>query len=80
MSVSTNPSKRFSPVRVTPSAITRVASANVLPSKNSAANRSRDRSRSWNSLSFAALASTNARDTDELDKPNAPGIASAAAT
>jgi hypothetical protein len=29
-------------------------------------------------LSFAALAATNDRDTDELDKPIAPGIARAA--
>ena len=80
VSVSTKPRKRFSPVSVMPSAITIVASANVLPSKTTATTSSSDRSRSWNSRSFAALAWMNVRDTVDPDSPMAPGIASAAAS
>ena len=80
VSVSTKPRKRFSPARVMPSAMTIVASANVFPSKTTATTSSSDRSRSWSSRSFAALACTNVRDTVDPDSPIAPGIASAAAS
>ena len=56
VSVSTKPRKRFSPDIVMPSAMTIVASANVLPSRTTATTSSPDRSRSWNSRSCAALA------------------------
>jgi hypothetical protein len=61
-------------------ATTSVAAANVFPSRNIATRSSCRRSRSWNSFSLAALASTKARDTVELDSPIAPGIAAAAAS
>ena len=77
VSVSTKPRKRFSPDSVMPSAMTIVASANVLPSRTTS---SPDRSRSWNSRSCAALAWMNPRDTVDPDSPIAPGIASAAAS
>ena len=80
MSVSTKPRKRFSPASVTPRAMTIVASANVLPSRNTATTSSPDRSRSWNARSCAALAWMKPRDTVELESPIAPGIASAAAS
>jgi hypothetical protein len=78
VSVSTNPRKRFSPLSVIPSAMTIVASANVFPSRKIATMSSLERSRSLNSRKRAALASTNDRDTVELDSPMAPGIDSAA--
>ena len=63
-----------------PSAMTIVAAANVFPSKTTATTSSPDKSRSWNSRSFAALAWMNGRDTVDPDSPIAPGIASAAAS
>ena len=63
-----------------PSAMTIVASANVLPSRTMATTSSPARSRSWSSRSFAALASMKPRDTVDPDSPIAPGIASAAAS
>ena len=74
------PRKRFSPDIVMPSAMTIVASANVLPSRTMATTSSPARSRSWSSRSFAALASMKPRDTVDPDSPMAPGIASAAAS
>ncbi len=47
---------RLSPVIVMPSATTIVASANVLPSSTRATTSSPERSRSWSSRSFVALA------------------------
>ena len=71
---------RLSPVIEMPSATTIVASANVLPSSTRATTSSPERSRSWSSRSFVALARMNARDTfRHPDRPIAPGIASAAA-
>ncbi len=78
VSVSTKPRKRLSPDNVMPRATTIVASANVLPSRTIATTSSPERSRSCISRSFAALASTKPRDTDELDRPIAPGTNSAA--
>ena len=63
-----------------PSAMTIVDSANVLPSSTRVTTSSPDKSRSWNSRSFAALAWMNVRDTVDPDSPIAPGIASAAAS
>ena len=63
-----------------PTATTIVASANVLPSNTKVTTFSPDRSRSWNSRSFAVLAWTKSRDTVDPDSPIAPGIASAAAS
>jgi hypothetical protein len=80
VSVSTNPRNRLSPWIVMPMATTIVESANVFPSRNTATTSSPDRSRSWSSRSLAALASTNFRDTVELDNPIAPGTAAAAAS
>ena len=56
VSVSTKPRHRLSPVIVMPSATTIVASAHVLPSSTRATTSSPERSRSWSSRSFVALA------------------------
>ena len=75
----TNPRTIFSPVSVTPKAITMRSLAKVFPSRSSATTSYTPRSRSWNAWSWAALAWIKRRDTVEALKPNVAGTASAAA-
>jgi hypothetical protein len=80
VAVCTNPRTTFSPVSVTPSAITMRSRAKVFPSSSRATMSKAARSRSWNAWSWAALAWMKRRETVDALKPKVAGTASAAAT
>ncbi len=68
------------PCRVTPRAMTRLSSANVLPSRKRTTTSSWSSRRSLNSCSARALARMKRRETLEALSPNASGTASAQAS
>lgn len=78
--ICTKPNTRFSPVTVTPRAITTWSSAKDLPSSNRTSQSRSSCRRSWNWRSAWALAPMKRRDTLDLASPNASGTASAAAS
>ena len=80
LAVCTSPKIRFSPVVVTPSAITSASPANVLPSSTSTNHSASSSRRSCKRRSSCALARRKRRDTLKRASPNAFGTALAAAS